>query len=73
MAGWLEKAEANQIKELGSFVSGVELDYQAIKAGLNLEYSNGQLEGQVNRVKNIKRAIYGRANFELLRILVLAA
>lgn len=54
---WVEKAAASQIKELESFVSGVELDYSAVKAGLSSEYSNGQLEGQVNRVKNIKRAM----------------
>lgn len=73
LAEWLEKAAASQIQELESFVSGVELDYQAVKAGLSLDYSNGQLEGQVNRVKNIKRAMYGRASFELLRTRILAA
>ena len=68
---WLERAKATGIKELLSFSRGIEQDQAAVKAGLTLEYSNGQLEGQVNRVKNIKRQMFGRAKFKLLRIRIL--
>lgn len=68
---WLERAKATGIKELLSFSRGIERDKEAVTAGLTLEYSNGQLEGQVNRVKNIKRQMFGRAKFKLLRTRVL--
>jgi len=42
-------------------------DYQAVQAALILPWSNGQVEGQVNRLKLIKRQMYGRAKFDLLR------
>lgn len=45
----------------------------AVEAGLTLEWSNGQTEGQVHRLKLLKRQMYGRAGFELLRRRVLAA
>lgn len=72
LADWLKRAKGSKIKELVSFSNGIELDRAAVEAGLSLEYSNGQLEGQVNRVKNIKRQMYGRAKFNLLRIRILA-
>jgi transposase len=53
------------------FVHGVIQDLEAIKAALSLEWSNRQTEGQVNRLKTIKRQMYGRANFDLLRKRVL--
>ena len=54
-----------------NFVAGLRQDYQAVKAALHYEWSNGQTEGQVTRLKMIKRQMYGRANFDLLRIRVL--
>ena len=45
--------------------------FDAVKAAVSLKWSNGQVEGQVNRLKNIKRQMYGRASFELLRKRVL--
>jgi transposase len=71
--GWLERAEASGVPELHSFVVGVRRDYAAVAAALTLPYSNGQVEGQITRLKLIKRAMYGRANFDLLRQRVLAA
>ncbi len=71
--GWLERAEASGVPELHSFVTGVRRDYAAVAAALALPYSNGQVEGQITRLKLIKRAMYGRANFDLLRQRVLAA
>ena len=49
----------------------LRLDYKAVEAALSLEWSNGQVEGQINRLKLIKRQMYGRASFELLRQRVL--
>jgi transposase len=71
--GWLERAAASGVPELHSFVAGVRRDYAAVAAALVLPYSNGQVEGQITRLKLIKRAMYGRANFDLLRQRVLAA
>jgi transposase len=48
-------------------------DYAAVKAALTYEWSQGQVEGQVNRLKLIKREMYGRANFDLLRKKVIGA
>lgn len=70
--GWLQRATASGIDELQSFVAGLERDKAAVVAALSLPYSNGQVEGQVNRLKLIKRSMYGRAKFDLLRRRVLA-
>ncbi len=70
---WLEIASQSKIAELQSFAAGLERDYAAVRAALQLPYSNGQVEGQVNRLKLIKRMAYGRAKFDLLRQRVLAA
>lgn len=64
---WLVAAGASGIQELASFVTGVRRDYEAVAAGLNMTWSQGQTEGQVNRLKLLKRLSYGRANFDLLR------
>jgi len=70
--GWLQRASASGIAELQSFVVGVERDKAAVVAALSSPYNNGQVEGQVNRLKLIKRSMYGRAKFDLLRRRVLA-
>ena len=59
------------IGALGGFVAKLRQDLAAVTNGLTLEWSNGQTEGQVNRLKLIKRSIYGRAKFDLLRARVL--
>ena len=69
---WLLQAAASGIPELVSFVAGLERDKAAVVAALSLPFSNGQVEGQVNRLKLIKRCMYGRAKFDLLRRRVLA-
>jgi len=69
--GWLQKVETQGIVELKNFAQGVKRDYDAVKAGLTLEWSNGQTEGQVNRLKLLKRQMYGRGRFDLLRKRVL--
>ena len=73
LPAWLEAAEASGISELERFARTLRADHNAVQAGLTLRYSNGQTEGQVNRLKLIKRQGYGRANFDLLRQRVLRA
>lgn len=70
---WLEKAEQCGIDVIRGFAAGLRKDYAAVKAALTYEWSQGQVEGQVNRLKLIKREMYGRANFDLLRKKVIGA
>ncbi len=69
---WLEDASRSGINALKRFANGVKQDLVAVTNALSLPWSNGQTEGQVNRLKLIKRQMYGRANFDLLRKRVLA-
>ncbi len=64
---WIAAACASEVAELRRFAQGLLLDEAAVRAGLTLEWSNGQTEGQVNRLKTLKRQMYGRAGFDLLR------
>jgi transposase len=68
---WLETTENAGIPELKSFVTGIRRDYDAVTAGIGQKWSNGQVEGQVHRLKLLKRQMYGRAGFHLLRTRVL--
>jgi transposase len=68
---WLRSATRSRLEEFVSFARGLSDDYEAVKNSLCHEWSNGQLEGQVNRLKLIKRMMYGRAKFELLRARIL--
>lgn len=67
---WLLEAETLSVK-YKNFVKGLRQDYKAVRAALESRWSNGQTEGQVNRLKFIKRQMYGRAKFDLLRARVL--
>ncbi len=69
--GWLNQAEQSQIVEFERFAAGLRDDYEAVQAALIYAWSNGQVEGQVTRLKMIKRGMYGRAGFALLRHRVL--
>ena len=69
--GWLEKAIKSKVAEMKSFANGIKKDKAPVVAALTYEWSNGQVEGQVNRLKTIKREMYGRAKFDLLRARVL--
>jgi transposase len=71
LSSWLEQAGDAAIAELVRFAAGIRHDQAAVQAGICLPYSNGLLEGQINRLKTIKRSMYGRACFELLRQRVL--
>lgn len=72
-APWITKATESGIDDVTRFATGLLADEAAVRAGLTLEWSQGQVEGQVNRVKLLKRQMYGRANFDLLRQRVLHA
>jgi transposase len=64
---WLAGAEASGLPQLRSFARGIRRDQQAVTAGLSLPYSSAAMEGNVNKIKLIKRQCYGRAGFPLLR------
>lgn len=64
---WLQKAESLELAELNSFLNGLKKDIDAVINALMFPYSNGLAEGSVNKLKTIKRIMYGRASFELLR------
>lgn len=67
---WLDDAEESL---LGAFSRGLRRDQAAVAAALREPWSNGQTEGQINRLKTLKRQMYGRANIELLRARLVAA
>jgi transposase len=69
---WLSAVIENKVPELSNMARSLEKDKNAVLAALTLPWSNGQVEGQVNRLKLIKRQMYGRAKFDLLRLRVLA-
>jgi transposase len=71
--GWIAAVDADDLPGLHSFTSGLRRDYQAVVNGLSLPYSSGAVEGNVNRIKMLKRQMYGRASLELLRKRVLLA
>jgi transposase len=73
LGAWLEETEGSSLSEIRTFAKGVRQDEAAIRAAVTLPWSTGQVEGQVNRLKLIKRSMYGRANFDLLRQRVLGA
>ena len=69
---WIKNTKESNIPALKNFARGLLQDYNAVKAAISLEWSNGQVEGQVNRLKNIKRQMYGKGSLELLKKRVLA-
>lgn len=69
--GWLASAAECQLSEFQSFAQSVSRDKAAVAAALQLPWSSGQVEGQINRLKLIKRSMYGRGKLDLLRIRVL--
>jgi transposase len=70
---WIAAVEDNDLPDLHSFTNGLKRDHAAVLNGLTLPYSSGAVEGQVNRIKMIKRQMYGRAKPDLLRKRVLLA
>ena len=68
---WLRSAARSNLKEFVGFARGLSEDCESVRNALTYEWSNGHLEGQVNRLKLVKRMMYGRAKFDLLRARVL--
>jgi transposase len=73
LPAWVARAEQCPVAEVRAFAVGVRQDSGAVAAALEYSWSNGPVEGQINRLKMIKRQMYGRANFDLLRARVLWA
>ena len=73
LTSWLQDVQASGVVALRSFAKGIQQDLAAVSTALSSPWSNGQTEGQVNRLKFIKRQMYGRAHFDLLRRRVLAS
>jgi transposase len=71
LAEWMEQVQQSTMREMQNFVEKLRQDQDAVQAGLTLEWSNGVVEGHVNRLKCLKRTMYGRAKFDLLRQRVL--
>lgn len=69
--GWLERATPSALKAFERFAAGLREDYEAVKAGVTLPWSTGPVEGHINRLKMLKRQMFGRANIDLLRLRVL--
>jgi Transposase len=74
-APWLLKARASTLLALRHFAEKLEAAIEAVRAAVSLPWSNGPVEGQISRLKMLKRQTYGRANLDLLnrRFLLLAA
>ena len=68
---WLIQAKRSGITELKSFAQGIGRDYDAVRAAFSSQWSQGQVEAQVNCLKLQKRIMFGRANFDFLRLRVL--
>src|SRR5712691_10836854 len=63
---WLQRATASTLEALQRFATGLHDDYAAVKAGVTLPWSNGPVEGHINRLKMLKRQMFGRAHLDLL-------
>jgi transposase len=73
LEAWMNNVQADDLPELHSFVTGLRRDFDAARAGLTLPYHCGPVEGHVNRIKMLKRQMYGRASPDLLRKRILHA
>ena len=68
LSSWLESIKTLRIAEFNSFANGINLDIDAVKNAIELPYSNGLAEGKINKIKVIKRIMYGRCNFIMLKL-----
>ena len=68
---WIEKTKKLNIREMIRFILGLERDLEAIQNAIIYDYNNGLAEGSINKVKVIKRIMYGRCSFSTLRSKVL--
>ncbi|HET8845497.1 MAG TPA: ISL3 family transposase [Ktedonobacteraceae bacterium] len=70
---WLEACFTSNIPDFQTFAEGLKREYSAMQGALTFSYSNGPVEDQINKLKYIKRSMYGRGHFHLLRQKVLQA
>ena len=70
---WMDEAKESEIPELKAFAAKLFQDMDAVVAAMFMPYSRGQTEGRVNKLKLIKRSMYGRGKFDLLRQRVMYA
>jgi transposase len=63
---WLQRAATSALEAMQQFATGLQDDYAAVKAGVTLPWSNGPVEGHINRLKMLKRQMFGRARLDLL-------
>jgi hypothetical protein len=68
---WIEAATASHFRFLAQFANTLRRDLKAVELSITTPWSNGPIEGHINRLKAIKRQMYGRAGFELLKARVL--
>jgi transposase len=73
LRGWLVNAQRSEVAEFITFANGITADVGAVRAALEYQWNNGQVEGQVHRLKLVKRQMYGRGKLDLLRARVLYA
>ena len=73
LEAWAERAKASEIAELKAFAVKLLRDTQAVVASMTLPHSQGQTEGRINKLKLVKRSMYERGKFDLLRQRVLYA
>ncbi len=71
LENWMQQVQQSTTREMQNFVEKLRQDRDAVQADLTLKWSNGVVEGHINRLKCLKRAMYGRAKFDLLRQRVL--
>ena len=72
LAGWMDAVDAD-LPALRTFTAGLRRDLDAVTAGLTMQYNSGPVEGTVNSIKQLKASMYGRAQPDLLRKLILLA
>lgn len=70
---WLDAVRCDKLPRLHTLATGIERDRDAVIAGLTLPWNSGVVEGHVNRIKMLRRQMFGRAGFALLRNRVLLA
>jgi transposase len=71
MKQWIARAKHCEFGPVVRFAYGLQKDLSAVAAAVDTQWSTGQVEGQINRLKTIKRQMYGRAGFQLLHARVL--
>ena len=64
---WIETAQSLNVDEIDTYVNGLKSDIDAVKNAIKYKFNNGLVEGSVNKIKLIKRIMYGRNNFRLLK------